>query len=58
MITLASSGGLVETKGGQEVLRSAGASGKGDVAALERGSTGRNASQKSSFPFKGQNVHL
>ncbi len=34
------SGAVVQTKGSKQVLRSAGASGKGEVAALERGTTG------------------
>ncbi len=36
-----SGGGIVTTKGGKQVLRSAGASGPGQVAALERGSVGK-----------------
>lgn len=39
------SGEIVQTKGSQQILRSAGARGKGDVAALERGSTGRRQVQ-------------
>lgn len=34
-------GAVVQTKGSNQVLRSAGARGKGEVAALERGSTGK-----------------
>lgn len=40
-ISVGSPGGsMIQTKGAKQVLRSAGASGKGEVAALERGSTG------------------
>ena len=39
------SGGIVQTKGSTQVLRSAGASGKGEVAALERGSIGKKKVQ-------------
>jgi outer membrane biosynthesis protein TonB len=39
------SGEIVQTKGSKQVLRSAGARGKGDVAALERGSTGNKQVQ-------------
>lgn len=38
-------GEIVQTKGSQKVLRSAGARGKGDVAALERGTTGKRQVQ-------------
>ena len=38
-------GQIVQTKGSQQVLRSAGARGKGEVAALERGSTGKKQVQ-------------
>lgn len=38
-------GGIMQTKGSQQVLRSAGARGKGDVAALERGTTGKKQVQ-------------
>ena len=34
-------GGMMQTKGSKQVLRSAGVGGKGEVAALERGSTGQ-----------------
>ena len=39
------SGQIVQTKGSQQVLRSAGARGRGEVAALERGSTGKKQVQ-------------
>lgn len=39
------SGTMIQTKGSQKVLRSAGARGKGEVAALERGSTGKRQVQ-------------
>lgn len=38
-----SGGGIVTTKGSKQVLRSAGASGPGQVAALERGSVGKGS---------------
>ena len=38
-------GQIVQTKGSRQVLRSAGARGKGEVAALERGSTGKKQVQ-------------
>jgi hypothetical protein len=38
-------GAMIQTKGSQKVLRSAGARGKGEVAALERGSTGKRQIQ-------------
>ncbi len=38
-------GQIVQTKGSSQVLRSGGASGKGDVAALERGTTGKKKVQ-------------
>lgn len=38
-------GTMIQTKGSQKVLRSAGARGKGEVAALERGSTGKRQVQ-------------
>jgi hypothetical protein len=38
-------GAMIQTKGSQKVLRSAGARGKGEVAALERGSTGKRQVQ-------------
>jgi len=38
-------GEIVQTKGATQVLRSAGARGKGDVAALERGTTGKKRVQ-------------
>lgn len=38
-------GEIVQTKGSKQVLRSAGARGKGEVAALERGSTGKKKVQ-------------
>jgi len=38
-------GDMVQTKGSAQVLRSAGASGKGDVAALEKGTTGKKQVQ-------------
>jgi hypothetical protein len=39
------SGDIVQTKGSKQVLRSAGASGRGEVAALERGTTGKKQVQ-------------
>ena len=38
-------GDMVQTKGSAQVLRSAGASGKGDVAAMEKGTTGKKQVQ-------------
>ncbi len=38
-------GDMVQTKGSAQVLRSAGAHGKGDVAALEKGTTGKKQVQ-------------
>jgi hypothetical protein len=38
-------GAMIQTKGSQKVLRSAGARGKGEVAALERGRTGKRQIQ-------------
>jgi hypothetical protein len=38
-------GSMIQTKGSHKVLRSAGARGKGEVAALERGSTGKRQVQ-------------
>jgi outer membrane biosynthesis protein TonB len=38
-------GAMIQTKGSQKVLRSAGVRGKGEVAALERGSTGKRQVQ-------------
>lgn len=40
-IEIPKSGGIVSTKGSTQVLRSAGAGGKGRVAALEKGNTGQ-----------------
>ena len=39
------SGSMIQTQGSQKVLRSAGVRGKGEVAALERGSTGKRQVQ-------------
>jgi hypothetical protein len=42
-ISVGASGGVVTTKGSKQVLRSAGASGPGTVAALEKGTTGQKS---------------
>jgi pSer/pThr/pTyr-binding forkhead associated (FHA) protein len=44
-ISVATQGAIMQTKGSQQVLRSAGAGGSGDVAALERGTTGNKKIQ-------------
>lgn len=44
-ISVATGGAIMQTKGSKQVLRSAGARGKGHVAALERGTTGKKKVQ-------------
>jgi outer membrane biosynthesis protein TonB len=44
-ISVATGGAIMQTKGSKQVLRSAGARGKGSVAALERGTTGKKKVQ-------------
>ncbi len=44
-IAVATGGAIMQTKGSKQVLRSAGARGKGHVAALERGTTGKKKVQ-------------
>ena len=44
-ISVATGGAIMQTKGSKQVLRSAGARGRGQVAALERGTTGKKKVQ-------------
>ena len=57
-ISVATGGAIMQTKGSQQVLRSAGARGKGDVAALERGTTGKKQVQAMVTAKMSRNVKI